>query len=300
MVERSAETGSRAENQAPPKGGSVRYGNSFFDRANRRHQAGMLLRAFSVGAASGVEPLGVFTFYFGEKASSTRFPEYTLSTWTDFDCTGVHNEVIVSGQSTTQRGSLWRRPAWYTLRRLVWLRHRTRAWTLRSNNRGLTVVELTFAGHLREGPDGTPLRRAWSRAYLCWNDQYADDPSLHDPADIGRAEQVLLFLDRDQHGYELVSAAPDLGMGPLDAPTVAATGYAELALDWTWRYGGATWSSAAPDLSRHSDGGTPTWSFRLLKSDPDTAPLPILLFTDADYVPTTAQRPSVHRAWGIG
>ena len=78
-----------------------------------------------------------------------------------------------------------------------------------------------------------------------------------------------------------VPVAPDVDPG---TPGVNALGYAERGQTWGGSSGSATWSSAAPDVSASSSGGVRRLEIELLKASPSSAPLPILMFTDAEYL----------------
>ena len=268
--------------EAPPTPGlGESYTSAYYAASNRLLQAGMLVRYFALCVAKGLDLVGVFTFHFGEMASSTPFPNYTLSMWKDYDCAGVHNEVYSAEDGRpSQGGTCWRRPSWFALRRLVWLKAQSGLWSLVANEVGLTVVEVQLPSGVATGPDGTPFAQSWRRAYLMWYDQLADSTSFHSGR-VGGATARVAFLDRRALGYELVPVAPDVDPG---TPGVNALGYAERGQTWGWSSGSATWSSAAPDASASSSGGVRRFEIELVKASPSSAPLPILMFTDAEYL----------------
>lgn len=115
-------------------------------------------------------------------------------------------------------------------------------------------ADVRVATPVQRGPDGRPLTppgaAPWSRAYLAWVDQYADNPNLHpDPADQMMRLPQLLLRDPDHTGYRWLPMVPEAA-GPGGAPD--GNGYATngRALNWQW----PGWDAGLRELQGSFDG----------------------------------------------
>ena len=283
-----------AVDPGPPVGSEhwSRYGNT-----DGYLQAGMLVRHVATALASGAESVGIFNFAAGFLDARVRLGGAENPTsFQGFSSDGVHNDLYYAPATAyTQAVDGWARPAWYALRRLIWLyaqlgaRPRARLQLL-STSKGLTVVGFHFTSPLHDGPDGAPLAfGARSRGYLAWLDQYASDWMAHGVARRASPHATLHFSDPSAGAipsvarYELVSMVPVLG-----APTsIDGNGYASAtAPNWTWP------GFADALRGEHYDHRTHRLSLQIGECDPDTPGLgppkgrgiaPLLILTNFVY-----------------
>ena len=249
----------------PPAAPAAR-GDPYYVDTNDKFQAAMLVRQFLVIRARGVRSVSWFTFKQGSWDGTTA--GWTSNNWT----TGLHNDI---GVGVTAKNGAWRRPAWFALRRLVWLLGRCRrdGVTLLQNHQGLTLIRLTFRGSgLSVGPGGLPLSRAYRFGYVMWLDQFADDVNYHSGADLAPAPVADVYVDgsrvADTSGMDLLSLVPDVTHAALGLGADAdGDGYDDATPNWSW----TGWDRA---LDRLSSG------LRLRKADPLTVIAPVCFLSN--------------------
>ena len=284
-------------------------------------QAAMLVRSTCTALASGVASVGVFNFaagFIGAGAPLGHSPAF--QSFQSFASDGVRNDILYDSSPPelgkgpdrySQRVDCWPRPAWYTLRRLIWLyaqlglHPRLRLRVLESTL-GLTVLGFQFATPLHVGPDGEPLANGpCSRGYLICLDQHATNPGAHAPGE-RRVDPwaTLTFSDPNHRSllgdpasfYTSLSLVPELdyfrrstiGYGPrAGADRVDGNGYAsERSLEWNWLdYDSAlVWSILFEgNLLTRIGACTPTASAAPAYHRYDAIP-PVILLTNLIYV----------------
>lgn len=249
-------------------------GDRVYDRTNTKFQAGMLLRILATHLACGVDRCSWFTFAFGPTKTDWSY-------WVAVSTSGLHNDVYRQGDAYAQGVDCWQRPAWFTLRRLTWLLQAGGGAKLSMalNSLGVTVIEFAFPSGLASSPNGTRYLKTWSRGYLCWLDQYASSTDVHpDAAEVGPNYAWLTFSDPDGDGFMYLPVVPEVASSGL---TLDANGYpratlADGTLSWTWK--------GAHDAVIDRSSTATTFSLELQKADPDAAPIPIFLLTNASFL----------------
>jgi hypothetical protein len=202
---------------------------------------------------------------------------------------GLHNDIGTGAEySDFAARAAWRRPSWFTFRRVAWLLSLARdQGTAIRNSKGVTVLRFELNTRTSFNPLGGVGRRF---LWVAWVDQYSDDACLHAARPFvpyaaaavderGPGQIDLVLYDTGGRGYELVSLVPDVSEHAREGE-VDANGYRQCS-DRDWHWDG--WDGALLDhgeVSRESDGFTMAW-FRIDQCRPERGRAPVAILTDA-------------------
>ncbi len=256
-----------------------------YEGTNPLLHAGMVARYLLLFRTLGVARMSWFCPYL---KPSRALSDGSIAAWTSpVAGSGLHNDVALPDQvDDFARLAAWRRPAWFTYRRVAWLLSLAEdAGTIMFNAAGTTVIRYRLRDRLSMMPGAR-----WRYRYLwvAWLDQYADDDCLHGahaPGDdatdaVGPTRVSVLFYDSQGHGYEQVSLVPDVGPGDVSGE-VDDNGYRQVTpRDWYW----TGWDGAVNWLGELAGDDTRFIGLDLAQADPDHAPAPVALLCDADSV----------------
>lgn len=270
-----------------PAAGSTEIDAPYYDGTNPCLQAGMLARYLLTFRAAGLSR----TYWFCPILNAlTLNDDGNIATWGSKAAgTGLHNDVAGRAEyDHFARLGGWRRPAWFTFRRVSWLLSLVKHHgAVVHNERGVTVLrfELKSRLTLESFTERAGVGRGFRYLWVAWLDQYADDECLHaahpmaDPL-IGSDSFWMVLWDAKARGYELVPLVPDLDESATPGER-DANGYRQVTLrDWDW----AGWDAALTDHREElndTPGSSSLW-FNFTKASPDSAPAPIAFLTDAD------------------
>ncbi len=262
----------------------------YYDGTTPLFQAGMIARYLCLFRTAGATRTSVFTPYLKplegtEDGVPLHWEAASLGT-------GLHNDVARPGEESDFAAlGAWRRPAWFTWRRVAWLLSQADdAGTLVLGEKGLTVLRYRLRSRLSMRPTPT-LDRRYRYLWVAWIDQYADSACLHrawrpgiddppDPDALGVDSATLVLSDAGGLGYELVPLVPAVSESPVAGDT-DDNGYRQVTdRDWYW----TGWDGA---ITAHGEldaptGGTSKVYLSLRKASPDEAPAPVAALTDAD------------------
>ncbi len=259
----------------------------YYEGATPTLQAAMLARLCVVLRASGIARACWNSPY---QQPLNLDDSGNLTNWTSkIAATGLHNDLAAPGEylNFAARGA-WRRPAWFTFRRVAWLLSlASDQGTFVHNAKGLTLVRFTLRSRLTMLDQG---QAGYRYLWFAWLDQYADDTCLHptwvdspsfpetDP-NLGAPEADMFLYDTHGRGYEFVPLVPQVSEGGLGWP-VDANGYRQSSFR-RWRWEG--WNDAVMDHGEQVLGSEDfhyAW-FRLRKCETAVAQCPVAILTDA-------------------
>ncbi len=272
-------------------GSSDAPGAPIYEGTSEYLQGAMLVRLLATLVASGVSHVHWFCHML---PPVKRVANHEFNAWySSFHQCGLRNESYDAGEynyGLFATLGAYRRPAWYSYRRLAWLLSiADPARTVLYQSRGVTVIGFRLRGGVSTGPEGErlasgfePLRWAW----LAWQDQYADSICLH-PDDPAPAREVTVWL----LGATAPSDAVSIPMVPVVAVDSSArdldtVGYKAASLV-TWEgYEIATLHDYYPAVEGLGFAGV---AFTLGQADSGSQlwPLCLLTFTGAAEVAVT-------------
>lgn len=244
---------------------------AFYEGANTLLHAGMLARSMCFFHTAGFSSMSWFCPLLGVIESDEE--GVPLAWRGESSGTGLPNDISRPGKSREFAATAaWRRPAWFTYRRIAWLLSKTEdPSTLVYNHEGLTVIRHELSAPMgASGGNPTTAHRGRRFRYLwvMWVDQYSDSECLHDaylvdsepePASsVGPRETGVFLFDALGKGYELLSLVPWVTESD-DPGETDANGYRQVtARDWTW----AGWDGAVLHHGEISTATTshPYWS----------------------------------------
>ena len=208
----------------------------WFEGTTPVYQAANLVRLLSVLRAKGVEYASWFT-------TMLEYIDPNKTDWDKFDTAGLRNDTIIDG-SRDRTQVAYARPAWYAWQRLNWLFGRSEQPSVLYAAEGFVVIKFTaLTGYapLEVGVGGS-LSQSWKFAYLCWIDENATDPNIHQTDGRRRVPDrdgllTLLGLDLPVFTFPLIPRVQvtEASEGVL-ATAQDANGYASTPdVDWAWR-----------------------------------------------------------------
>lgn len=256
----------------------------YYQETSTLLQAAMLARTLCLFQAAGAHRTSWFCPYLKPMAGgSDRSPDQWNSEGVG---TGLHNDVYTKGEylDFAAQGA-WRRPAWFTYRRLSWLLSLADGpGTIIHNENGRTVIRYRLRSALSMRPFGLGHRYLW----VAWVDQYADSDCLHaayrlfhdPPVSYSVDDNMTLILaDPVGRSYELVSLVPML-TEHIRVGEVDDNGYRQVSdRDWSW----AGWDGALLDhrqVALGSEGRTFS-IFTMQKCSTSTAQAPVVILSGA-------------------
>jgi hypothetical protein len=211
-----------------PSTGTVPGSGPWYADTSERLQAAKLIRCLATLVAKGVNAPSVFCFMLTPATAAN------LSVTIGFNTMGLHNDVVPMGglASSFQADYAYRRPAWYSFRRLVWLLAAApdRAEVLYAD-RGFVVLRFASFLGMSQGPDGASFTQTWKYAYVMWVDQYANIayPGNHRQT---RGYGSFELVDALRTGYEVLDLVPAVTSS--GGAGVDVNGYARpTSVDWT-------------------------------------------------------------------
>ena len=265
--------------------------DSWYPDTNPAYQAGIAARRICYVKARGDAPDVVL--WYTAMAKITGAGE-SHSSWGKYTATGIRNDVVIPRDppvSVVQEGRCagvatgafhsqehaWRRPVWYTLRRLAWLWRRTKSASfIRHQESDRTVVlrleaydEALFRDPSADATlyGATVVGRAtggYKYAYIAWMDELA-------PEDAGESFTISLFYIGDGE-VQILPLVPRVDY------TQSDTG----AMDEETRYPdfeAVEWTEELAD-SKIYDDGTGHLQIAVMRAGPDN-PAPLCFLTDA-------------------
>jgi len=202
-----------------PDLGDIERTASYYDDATPLLQAGMLARHLLLFRAAGVARTSWFCPYLNPMPiGDDGLPDQWKSAAAG---TGLHNDVYrdVEERRHFAAQGAWRRPAWFTYRRVAWLLSLAKdRGTIVHNARGFTLLRFELKAPLRMAPVPTMGAPGYRFLWVAWVDQFADSVCLHDAqwklygrpsGAAGDARVSFALHDAHSSGYELVSLVPD-------------------------------------------------------------------------------------------
>jgi len=260
----------------------------FYEGTTHLLQAGMLARMLFLFRTLGVRRASRFCPLLSPLEADD---DGVIRQWSSPSIgTGLHNDVALPGESASFAATAaWRRPAWFTYRRVAWLLSLAEdAGAVVKNAKGFTVLRYRLRAPLSLSLHPT---HGYRTLWIAWVDQYADNACLHeayDPSEssgpsgsAGSDEAIVVLLDALGQGYELVSLVPQVAPSDTDGDT-DSNGYRQVTpRDWLWD----GWDGALLEHSEEhywADRVRSVVYLRIRKADPDTAPAPVAILTDAD------------------
>jgi len=205
--------------------------------------------------------------------------------WTQFTGTGVRNELLSETVNSTTEWYLygtkieeftqgihaWRRPAWFSYRRVCWLCSKTKRYELLFQRFKMVLLRLT-AQDLYSDPEIFHVARKYTHAYVAWLDETSTvlkaQFSISERERSPSRDSTILGLD-----YKLVPLVPKVDYGGLILGDTDENGYpAKESVTWTTE---TTTSSVEPIV-----GGIRVTVMR----GSETNKAPICIFTNAKMV----------------
>ncbi|MFH1465369.1 MAG: hypothetical protein ABIO70_13360, partial [Pseudomonadota bacterium] len=268
--------------------------DTYYENNTLAHQGGMLVRRMLAAITQATPPTFV-TWY-----SSMDGLTSAISGWDLYSSTGIRNVLFIdtSGGAAAAEPQgpfpaepeyfvcqvhAWRRPAWYALRRLAWLRARSAVIEQVYSNPdcGAMAIRLVARdGFLPPEALSSPQEVTTYRyAYVCWLDQQG-------AAEDSVAEWVLrLFTGHP--GWEELPLVPGSSCGAPATPNPDALDFpGDEQVDW----------SATPQESWVEDLTTEflqILAIHVLPAEPTSNPAPICVLCDHEVVGISLQRSGV-------
>lgn len=262
----------------------------YYNYANTLLQAGMLARYLCLFQAAGVSRSTWFCTYLQPMPGSAN--QSPIQWNKEGVGTGLHNDVYLQKlpgeyQNFAARGA-WRRPAWFTYRRVAWLLSLADGpGTLFENSEGRTVLRFRLRTRLSLRQD---VSLGYRYLWVAWVDQYADSECLHGsfrlfsvdhPGPVGISTMSMWLRDTTGRGYDLLSLVPhvtELNIRPGESDD---NGYRQVSdRDWNWE----GWDSAVLDHGETDvafTGEKLSWFF-IRKCATDVAQAPVAILSDAE------------------
>jgi hypothetical protein len=275
--------------------------DSWYPGANPAYQAGIATRRICYVKARGDAPDVLLWYTAMAKITSVREGH---GSWGKYTATGIRNDVVfppdpatgevevavvddgraagVSLGGFSYQRHAWRRPVWYTLRRLAWLWRRTKSASFirhQESDRSVVLRLEAYEEALFRDPSTdetqygtTAVGRAsggYKYAYIAWMDELA-------PEDAGESFTFQLYLLEEREVYHEVL--------PL-VPQVDYDQSASGALDEETRYPDfeqPEWTEELADGKIYDDGQG-YLKITVMRAGPDN-PAPLCVLTDAPQV----------------
>ncbi|MFH1467828.1 MAG: hypothetical protein ABIO70_25815 [Pseudomonadota bacterium] len=266
--------------QPSAPGSVVGYDEQYYSGNTLLYEGGLLVRRLLAAFAQPARPRFV-TWY-------TAMGPLTDAAcrWDLFSATGLRNVLFQENPSklTEDQGApvaldeldflqgthAWRRPAWFALRRLVWLR--ARAWrleTIFSSPTGAWVLRLSARGGFRspQAPFHDATDPGYAYAYICWLDPVdAASSAAH-------SFTLRLFGEGD---WEVLPLVPIVTCSASGLPD--ENGFPALeSLDW----------SVTPQLNTASRTFPGAFGVQVFPADPTSNPAPICVLCDHEQLGVT-------------
>lgn len=179
--------------------------------------------------------------------------------WTLFGSMGLRNDVSARPPSFDRTDDAWRRPSWYTYRRLSWLVRRSSVIKLLHAEGNETLIRLRARSGFSVRSDG--VRRSLGYAFVGWLDQEASS-----------ADTFEFELSTAGRYVTTVSLVPEVWMPA--TLTVDANGYPGGDFpDWEWD----GWSATVSVRTGMFGSGTQVECSRVTEADPAL----VCIFTDS-------------------
>jgi hypothetical protein len=256
-------------------------------------QAGELVRRLLLVRAAGAARMGWHTRMAHVVRASSSMG------WNEFSAHGLRNDLQYHAAFRRDLDA-WRRPSWYSYRRLVWLLSQVASCeVLACEPTGLVVVRLTARGTFSIPEDGgytTPTRGTqtidgtmvlgprYRYAYVAWIEQ-------------GRAATDIWLVDQEDKGFQQVSLVPQVHGADSRTGVVDDLGYpANDFPDWSW----AGWDGRQCTVGEVAVPGGATW-LRVHLEPLNHERLrcsPACVFTDAEYSPYAPYSPAPWQGYG--
>jgi hypothetical protein len=228
----------------------------WFDDTSPLLQAAMLVRNFLSMLSAGAS---ILLWHPHISSIAEDVDSASASGWTLFSTMGLRVDSSANPAAFDRAAEAWRRPSWYTFRRLVWLARRTASVRVLVRSELFLLVRLTAETSYRIVVEGES--RTYSYAYVAWLDQEAS----------GTQRFTLGVPGAD---YARLSLVPDVWRPA--APLVDENGYAAGDLpDWEW----TGWEGGGTVVFVGS--GAPALEVTLVPADGGLRSGPVCLFTNS-------------------
>ncbi len=272
-------------------------GDQYYGGTTPKYQAGMVVRRLLYSLARGAKTAFQYTHMatLADQTKQEGQTEQQDGKWLMLASSGIRNDAFnpwasgedwhnpADSEDFLQEDHAWRRPAWYSVRRLAWLLHQTGMIEpiFADNARGvalrLTAIEryastfdgvLATSSQLRPGEE-TPIQ-AGRYALIAWQDELR----------CTSGDDLRLELSKlATQSWRLLSLIPDVD--PSTTTPADRLNYPEGELvDWSGgRNDGGGWTTAT--VTR-----TATLEVTVPRADPEENPAPLCLLLDVRPSPT--------------